>query len=618
MDGLVHVGLVNAALAALLALGAAAVGWLYRRPALVHGLWLLVLLKLVTPPLLPVRIPWPARPQSTHVVASEAVTDVEAPVADGVEPSGVANAPDPPGAGLSPAQAPAAPAPAPSPAPGPVAAPPAPAPAEDDPAPQPPAVPSWDSWEPAVGAVWLIGSVAWWSLAVLRLYRFRRSLRHAVLAPAALQEQARRLAVRLGLRRCPAVWLLPAPTSPLLWAVAGAPRLLLPAGLWQRLTDEQRETLLAHELAHLRRGDPWVRRLELLVLGLYWWHPVVWWARREIQEAEEQCCDAWVVWAMPQAAHAYATALVETVAFLSLPRPALPLGASGIGHAHSLQRRLTMILKGTTPPALTWTALGALLTCGALLLPLRPTWVLAQPADAPARAQPAPAADVTAAGAAAPDNAKTDRSAEPVHRGMERGRDPQDVEEAKDEVELLKAQLEGKKAELQEAQALLQKARRQLKRLEQLRAGAGGDIQLVTEGQVDESRTDVAVRETRVRGKEAQIREAELRLRQASRRLSRLQGRGQPGIGAPDVPGLPIPAPGLVRPPSAGDVPAAPRNPEQRLSDLEKKLDRLLREMDALRREIRRQQRGEGPVPSGGTTAPAGAPATRPPGASSR
>src|SRR5207248_9487495 len=133
-------------------------------------------------------------------------------------------------------------------------------------------------------------------------------------------ERGRRLAARLGLARCPDVALVPACISPLLWALGRVPRLLLPAELWQRLTPEQRDTLLAHELAHLRRGDPWVRRLELLALGLYWWHPVAWWARRELAAAGEECCDAWVVWALPEAAPAYAAALVETVAFLSRTR----------------------------------------------------------------------------------------------------------------------------------------------------------------------------------------------------------------------------------------------------------------------------------------------------------
>jgi bla regulator protein blaR1 len=145
---------------------------------------------------------------------------------------------------------------------------------------------------------------------------------------------------------------VPAPVSPMVCALVGRPRLIMPAGLWERLTAEQRETLLAHELAHVRRRDHWTRRLELLVLGLYWWHPVAWWARQALQEVEETCCDAWVVWALPDSAAAYAEALVTTVAFLSRRRAALPAGASGMSHVRFLKRRVSMILQGTTPRAL--------------------------------------------------------------------------------------------------------------------------------------------------------------------------------------------------------------------------------------------------------------------------
>src|SRR5689334_15508108 len=62
MDTLLHVGLGNAILASALAVVAAAVAHLARRPALAHSLWLLVLLKLVTPPLVRVPLPWPAAP----------------------------------------------------------------------------------------------------------------------------------------------------------------------------------------------------------------------------------------------------------------------------------------------------------------------------------------------------------------------------------------------------------------------------------------------------------------------------------------------------------------------------------------------------------------------------
>src|SRR5436305_820920 len=57
---LLNIGWCNALGAVVLAVAAALTGRLCRRPALTHGLWLLVLLKLVTPPLLSLAIPWPA------------------------------------------------------------------------------------------------------------------------------------------------------------------------------------------------------------------------------------------------------------------------------------------------------------------------------------------------------------------------------------------------------------------------------------------------------------------------------------------------------------------------------------------------------------------------------
>src|SRR5262249_46062492 len=60
MEPLLRTGLTNALLAGLLAVLAFAASWLLRRrPAVVHALWLLVLVKLVTPPLVGLPI-WPA------------------------------------------------------------------------------------------------------------------------------------------------------------------------------------------------------------------------------------------------------------------------------------------------------------------------------------------------------------------------------------------------------------------------------------------------------------------------------------------------------------------------------------------------------------------------------
>jgi len=153
-----------------------------------------------------------------------------------------------------------------------------------------------------------------------------------------------------------------------LWWLGGPRRILIPALLLENLGEEQRATLLVHELAHFRRRDHWTRLLELLVTGLYWWHPIVWWARRELRRAEEECCDAWVLWTLPQAGHTYATTLLQTLDFLAHACPALPLGASGIGYVAHLRRRLTMIMTGTPLPGLTGAGRWGLLAVALVLM----------------------------------------------------------------------------------------------------------------------------------------------------------------------------------------------------------------------------------------------------------
>ena len=176
-----------------------------------------------------------------------------------------------------------------------------------------------------------------------------------------IQDLARELAARLGLARTPRVWWIEAPLTPMLWAVGCRARLIIPTELWKSLNDGQRSLLLVHELAHLQRGDHLLRLFELAVTALYWWLPVVWWARYALRDAEEQCCDAWVVWAFPKEARTYAETLLETVDFLNPSRATEPLLASGFGKVHHLRRRLTMIMLGTTPRHLGWgSALGAL------------------------------------------------------------------------------------------------------------------------------------------------------------------------------------------------------------------------------------------------------------------
>jgi beta-lactamase regulating signal transducer with metallopeptidase domain len=388
VERLLYIGLVNAAMALALALLATATARCCpRRPALVASLWSLVLLKLITPPLWGVKVDGPAwlvaAPSSS--VKSEYVSTLPqpAPLSDPpptvIDFGEMAFADEVPPVSESAASAPE-----------PILLPP----------PAPPAADQhwareWKHWLFTGAAyAWALGSFFCLVAITFRIARFVRALRFSELAPPALQRRAEALAHRMALPAAPRVEFVRGGICPLLWAGFGRARLLVPIELWNRLDDGQQASLLAHELAHLTRRDHWVRVLEVLATVAYWWCPLTWWARARLREAEEQCCDAWVVWALPGRARDYAGALLETVEFVvahaargrggSGPSTAVPMLASGMGQFHQLARRLTMIKSERIPRKLSWLGRAAVCALAAAWLPLAPTR-----AQAPAPVEPA-------------------------------------------------------------------------------------------------------------------------------------------------------------------------------------------------------------------------------------
>jgi GWxTD domain-containing protein len=86
------------------------------------------------------------------------------------------------------------------------------------------------------------------------------------------------------------------------------PVILMPAGLLMGLPAGQIESLLLHELAHIRRYDYLVNLLQTSVEGLLFYHPAMWWVSGVIRAERENCCDDVVV-ATSGNAHGYAVAL---------------------------------------------------------------------------------------------------------------------------------------------------------------------------------------------------------------------------------------------------------------------------------------------------------------------
>lgn len=233
----------------------------------------------------------------------------------------------------------------------------------------------------ALVVTWAVVGMAWFTFQGIRCMRFRRRLAYGCEAPAELQQYADQFARQLGLGHSPQVWLMPGVMSPMLWSTGRSKLLIFPEQLLDRLDREATGTLLIHELAHFRRRDHWVRVLELMATGFFWWHPVVWWARRQIEAVEEECCDALVVSMMDGPPKQYAQAILEAVDFLADFHRLPPL-ATGLSQFPFLRQRLTWIMRG--PRRQDYGYLGRLfLLVVACNMPFQPTWVVARTASVP-------------------------------------------------------------------------------------------------------------------------------------------------------------------------------------------------------------------------------------------
>jgi beta-lactamase regulating signal transducer with metallopeptidase domain len=73
------------------------------------------------------------------------------------------------------------------------------------------------------------------------------------------------------------------------------PVLVMPAGIESRLTAEQLQAIVAHELCHVRRRDNLTAAVHMLVEAAFWFFPPVWWIGARLLDEREKACDEAVV-----------------------------------------------------------------------------------------------------------------------------------------------------------------------------------------------------------------------------------------------------------------------------------------------------------------------------------
>jgi len=194
----------------------------------------------------------------------------------------------------------------------------------------------------AIVPLWLIGvvvNIALLAIGMWRLTRLRSSGGSG--DSVTLGEALKHVSSLFGLRRHVALVCSARHAVIVTWGVL-TPKIVLPADAsdWSR---ERLDVVLAHEIAHITRGDWLVQMVAEVCKAIYWFNPLFWIVCARLRHESERACDD-AVMSIGISGHAYATELLELARSFGrhrqvwLPAPAMAARPS------NLERRVRAML----------------------------------------------------------------------------------------------------------------------------------------------------------------------------------------------------------------------------------------------------------------------------------
>jgi ankyrin repeat protein/beta-lactamase regulating signal transducer with metallopeptidase domain len=194
------------------------------------------------------------------------------------------------------------------------------------------------------GITWLIGAVIYLVLNLLRalrancwLWAGRRAL------PSDLRESIENSLATYGFRKLPRIWLIDNINQPFVWGLLRG-GIYMPSSFANIDGDEHRRNILGHELSHIIRFDAAVNFLQVIAQAIFWFHPFVWWANKRIRSEREKCCDEMAIARLGAQAKDYSNTIVKVLATKhksTRPVPSLAIA----GPAKNIEKRIKTMLR---------------------------------------------------------------------------------------------------------------------------------------------------------------------------------------------------------------------------------------------------------------------------------
>jgi HEAT repeat protein/beta-lactamase regulating signal transducer with metallopeptidase domain len=225
----------------------------------------------------------------------------------------------------------------------------------------------WKSWLMLVhiaGCFTVLLWIGWQLIQLRRITRHAETIKDGELCAtfAAVSEQ-------LNLRRLPRLMASSEVHAPIAFGLLH-PTVMLPTSVLQKMPLAEIRTILAHELAHYRRSDLWINWVQLVLMAIWWFNPVLWLLNRALRKVREDCCDDLLLARGLTSNAAYCDVLIRAAAQLSRRCP----GSATLGFAddiHPLGRRVARIMDRTIRRCPKISAMGifTLIILGGVILP---------------------------------------------------------------------------------------------------------------------------------------------------------------------------------------------------------------------------------------------------------
>ena len=146
------------------------------------------------------------------------------------------------------------------------------------------------SWQEAAALIWFLGSMIFLLRALVGTLQIWKIRKNSYKADLEWQWLISSLQRKLKINQKVKILVSDDCLIPFVWGVFKSV-IVVPSMYFTRLSQQEIESILLHELTHIRRRDFLVNLVQIIIESLLFFNPATWWLSGQMKRQREFCCD---------------------------------------------------------------------------------------------------------------------------------------------------------------------------------------------------------------------------------------------------------------------------------------------------------------------------------------